>query len=209
MSFKFWIYDTIVALYPNEIPPLVNAEDNLQRQMETAYSEPHRHYHTIDHINSCLATAKRTKHLCDNPEEVMLAIWFHDFVYDTKADDNEEQSAYVARDILCKTEISKEQIGRITNMILATKTHIGNTKDEKILLDIDIQILGTSPHRFEKYDRQIREEYSWVPEEQYREGRKKILASFLNRPFIYSTDEFQIILENQARENLKRKIDEL
>ena len=70
----------------------------------------------------------------------------------------------------------------------------------------DLAILGSAPARFDEYERQIRQEYSWVDEAVFRSVRGKILQEFLARPSIYSTMGFRDRLENSARENLNRSI---
>ena len=94
-------------------------------------------------------------------------------------------------------------------MILCTKTHVPSADDCRLMLDIDLGILGTPPDVFESYDQAIRREYHWVPEPDYRKGRATVLASFLNRDAIYRTSAFVEQHEKQARSNLERKINEL
>ena len=77
------------------------------------------------------------------------------------------------------------------------------------LVDVDLGILGASPDTFEAYDRAIRREYEWMPEDRYRAGRAAVLKSFLDRDAIYHTPEIRTELERKARQNLKRKLDEL
>ena len=78
--------------------------------------------------------------------------------------------------------------------------------DQQILLDVDLSILGEKPERFDEYEKQIREEYSWVPGVVFRAKRRSILKGFLKRPAIYSTTKFVGAYEAQARENLNRSI---
>ena len=59
---------------------------------------------------------------------------------------------------------------------------------------------------YDKYAAKIRKEYSWVPDDQYRIGRKKVLQDFLNRPRIYFTERAGKELEQQARVNIEREI---
>jgi len=171
--------------------------------LEKHYSEPCRKYHNAHHISDCLKQFDQVSRLATYPDEVEIAIWFHDAIYDSKAKDNEERSAEWAVQALRTAEISEPAIKRINDMILITR-HANEpmTVDEKLIIDIDLSILGRAPADFAKYDHQIREEYSWVPEEQYRTGRLAVLESFLRRNSIYFTEFFINHFEEQARLNL-------
>jgi predicted metal-dependent HD superfamily phosphohydrolase len=78
--------------------------------------------------------------------------------------------------------------------------------DARILIDIDLSILGAPASRFDEYERQVRAEYGWVPGVMFRRTRRKILESFAARPRLYSTAPFVERCEAQARENLARSI---
>jgi predicted metal-dependent HD superfamily phosphohydrolase len=81
--------------------------------------------------------------------------------------------------------------------------------DEKILVDVDLSILGERPERFDEYEDQIREEYAWVPGVVFRARRRKILKAFLARASIFNTRKFVETYEAQARANLERSIKRL
>ena len=76
-------------------------------------------------------------------------------------------------------------------------------------MDVDLWILGADSPRFDEYERQIRQEYAWVPEQTFRQRRAAILREFLARPAIYSTSLFSQRYEAQARANLRRSLDQL
>jgi predicted metal-dependent HD superfamily phosphohydrolase len=78
--------------------------------------------------------------------------------------------------------------------------------DAQVLVDIDLSILGAEEKRFDEYERQVREEYGWVPEPIYRDKRKAILESFLARATIYNTARFIERYEPRARANLARSL---
>ena len=50
---------------------------------------------------------------------------------------------------------------------------------------------------------------AWVAEEDFQEGRANVLRGFLERPFIFSTELFRARYEQQARENIRRSLEEL
>jgi predicted metal-dependent HD superfamily phosphohydrolase len=179
----------------------------LYNQLVAAYSEAHRRYHTLQHLRACLVHLDAAATLAQRPAEVELALWFHDAVYDPRCADNEERSAEWAwRSILaagCEEEIAQ----RVQDMVLATQGHdASDDPDTRLLLDIDLAILGAAPARFDEYEAQIRAEYAHVAEPQFRAGRAQVLAAFLARPRIYLTSAFHDALEHRARENIGRSL---
>ena len=65
--------------------------------------------------------------------------------------------------------------------LVGLTSHTDPTPDPsgRLLCDIDLAILGSEPETFDTYDRQIREEYAWVPEPEFRAARAAVLASLL------------------------------
>ncbi len=58
-------------------------------ELMARYSEPHRHYHTLQHLEECLSLFASLRDLAAHPAELEIALWFHDAIYDVKRDDNE------------------------------------------------------------------------------------------------------------------------
>ena len=130
--------------------------------------------------------------------------------YDTRASDNEEESARWARDVVVASGGPPLRRAGSTTSIIATKHDSDSIRgDAALVADIDLTILGSLPDRFQIYDRQIRQEYAWVPEPDFREARLRILEGFLARPTIYLTGPFRRKYEAQARENLETAVAEL
>jgi predicted metal-dependent HD superfamily phosphohydrolase len=148
------------------------------------------------------AAMERTNH-----NEVEFGIWLHDVVYDPRASDNEEQSARIAGEILEQMDCPPKLITSIRELILATRhIHPPPTPDARLLVDIDLSILGQPPDVFGVYERAIRAEYSRVSEESYKIGRSRILRGFLDKPAIYCTDGFEKKYGLQARENIMKAL---
>jgi predicted metal-dependent HD superfamily phosphohydrolase len=174
------------------------------------YSEPHRAYHNVEHLKDCFRRFDEVHGLAQHPAEVLLALWFHDAIYDTRASDNEEESARWARDVVVSSGGPPTSASRIYDLILATRHDDSSIRgDAALVADIDLTILGAPPERFQAYDRQIRQEYAWVPEPDFRETRLRILDGFLARPAIYLTGPFRRKYEVQARQNLESAVAEL
>jgi predicted metal-dependent HD superfamily phosphohydrolase len=172
-----------------------------------AYSEPHRRYHTLAHLQDCLQQFDTACSLATHPGEVEAALWFHDAIYDPRAAENEVRSAQWAQKALRDAGVSAQVAQRVADLVLVTRHNarpVGT--DACVLVDIDLSILGRAPAAFAVYEHQIREEYAWVPEPTFRQRRADILQSFLTRRVLYETFLFQSRYEAQARQNLARSI---
>jgi len=180
---------------------------NLFEALMAAYAEPQRRYHSLQHLEECLGHFEQVRELAEHPEEVEIALWFHDAVYDVRGATNERQSADWAVRALMTGNASRSTQNRVEQLIMATRHDAApGDSDERLLVDIDLSIIGAAPKRFAEYDGQIRAEYSWVPEAIYVMKRKAVLSSFLARTSIYSTAYFRERYETQARINLSAAI---
>ena len=183
--------------------------------LDARYREPHRSYHGWSHILACLEELDSVRALCANPVAVELGLWYHDAVYDPRSRDNETRSAALAGEAAIGMGLAEGTVSEAEALILAT-AHTGRAAgeghaaaDERIILDIDLAILGSAPRRFAAYERAIRAEYSFLADREYAEGRTAVLQTFLARPRIYLTDAFGNRLELQARENIRASLSRL
>jgi predicted metal-dependent HD superfamily phosphohydrolase len=123
-------------------------------------------------------------------------------IYDSRASDNEERSADYAERLCEKFSISVDRL--VASLILKTKTHdAGDDRDAQVLLDADLAILGASEPVYRAYAEKIHQEYAWVPEPDYRQGRRSVLQRFLSRSKIFHC---LTQLEAPARRNLAGEI---
>ena len=182
--------------------------DRIFQILVNAYTQPNRHYHNLTHIDRVLTTLDRFSATLQHPPSVMLAAWFHDFVYDSQAVDNELQSAKFANTLLTNLLVDRESIDRVNHLILATQGHQIdlNDVDRCIFLDADLAIFGADLVQYQSYQRSIRQEYSWVSDLDYQVGRIRVLESFLQRDRLYYTDSLFNELESIARTNLSTEI---
>jgi predicted metal-dependent HD superfamily phosphohydrolase len=173
-----------------------------------AYQSPERHYHNLEHLGEMFRVAERLSAGVEQPAALQLAIWFHDAVYDSRANDNEQRSGELAVDLLGPIGVPGSAIERIVQMIWATahKAEPPASRDTQVLLDADLAILGASPERYARYAADIRKEYAWVPDADYRAGRVRVLEQFRARPRIYFSQLLFEEGEARARTNLETEL---
>jgi predicted metal-dependent HD superfamily phosphohydrolase len=180
------------------------------------HSEPHRRYHTMQHVESCLKELDGV--LSDwgaeapiRPDEMELALWYHDLHYNPEngPGKNERISAdYMLKAM--KAHLEKGVLVRVERLILFTDhKRVSDSLDYAYIADIDLAILGTTKGRYDKYARQIRVEYALVPDIIYKPGRRKFLQGMLDREQLYRTDYFREKYEKTARENIERELKRL
>ncbi len=172
------------------------------------YAEPHRAYHGMAHIEALLQAQLAHRDLIQDQRAVMLAIWFHDAIYDTQRQDNEERSAELAGEMLQQAGADAALIDSVQRKVRATHHHewTDGDPDTAVFLDLDLGILATSPEAYDRYAQQVAQEWAWVPEPAYKQGRVKVLQAFLDWPQIYFTPALLAKWEDRARANLQREI---
>lgn len=182
-------------------------------ELVRAYSEPHRHYHAIEHVASLLRLLDEHGRGVLDRHAVALAILFHDAVYDPARHDNEQASADLAGERLAPLGFPDQLIAKVKGYILATQHGQSaptiSDWDLALLLDLDLSILAAAPAAYRAYAQAIRREYAYVPGALYRLGRRRILQGFLARERIYRTDQLHALWEEPARTNIAGEMAEL
>lgn len=183
------------------------APEGVFHELLARYREAHRAYHTREHLEECLALLHGVGGRCDHPEEVAMALWFHDAIYEPRRSDNEAASASWLAAVCAGAGLDTLRIERMHGLVMATRhtAQVGQP-DAQMLVDIDLAILGAPAERFDAYEAQIRREYHWVPSLIYRAKRASVLKGFLRRSTIYATPLFQERFEKQARTNIARSL---
>ncbi|HSQ57443.1 MAG TPA: hypothetical protein VLM40_17100 [Gemmata sp.] len=178
--------------------------------LRTAYTQPSRHYHNLEHLTEMFEVATLLSAQIDDPAAVALAIWFHDVVYDPRAKDNEARSAELAADLLGPLGVPIATIERVGELVNAT-AHLASSQpsadsDAAVLIDADLAILGASAERYLRYSMDIRKEYAFVSDDDYRQGRAAVLQMFLSRPRIFRTRHVFEEREETARRNIAAEL---
>jgi len=176
-------------------------------ELRKRYLERGRYYHNLIHIANVYKALTPVKNEIEDWGVLVLAVLYHDIVYDVQRHDNEEQSANVAKQVLSSLKINSIRIDRCYRHILATKHHhLSEDNDTNLLIDADLSVLGSEPKVYQNFSEAIRQEYSIFPDNVYNEGRAKVLRKFLEIPSIFKTEPFQNQYEKQARLNLEREL---
>lgn len=174
------------------------------------YQEPHRHYHTLAHIQQCLLEFAAIRDLADHADSAEMAIWFHDAVYDPQAGDNERRSADLATVVLDVGGFPDAFIERVAELIMATRHAEAPTcNDAALVVEVDLTVLGQPEAAFDEYERQVRREYAWVDDASFAAGRATVLEAFLRQPVLFRVHSLHDAYEAAARANLQRSIDRL
>lgn len=179
------------------------AGDEIFADLIRRYSEPARHYHTVTHLLHVVGLLGQAA-----SPAVLFAAFFHDVVYDSRASDNEARSAEYAEEALRRLGSAEAVRAETTRLILLTRTHDPRPEDVagQTLIDADLAILGSDPAEYASYAAAIRREYHWVPDADYRAGRRRVLEGFLLREHIYYLPATRQHREAQARINLANEI---
>jgi len=107
----------------------VPLDDKIWLLLETAYQQPHRHYHTLYHLTELAALYQQVQ--ADpgwaDPHSTWLALLFHDVVYDPMAThgQNEAQSA----DLLATLLPNSTAAQRLIRLTATHGTAAGETLD--------------------------------------------------------------------------------
>ena len=142
------------------------------------------------------------------PNEVLYAIFYHDIIYKTTRKDNEEKSATFAVKILPAKSVLDKNL--VYTMICATQLHQHHSiQDINWLIDFDLKILASDWNEYQIYCQQIRKEYKIYPDILYKPGRKKALEHFLEKDFIFQTEEFRAKYDDKARVNILKEMKQL
>lgn len=177
---------------------------SLLNDLTERHAEPHRRYHTADHIEAVIRNLRDLE--AANPT-TLLAAFFHDAIYDATRSDNEAESAALLRDSL--GALNRPEVDDAAAMILATAGH--QLPDDApagtaAFLDADLAILAASAEIYHAYSRNIRVEYGHMTDADFRAGRIAVLSHFAEREELYFSTPGRARYESAARANLAMEL---
>lgn len=196
---------------------LPSAPAEFWEQLFAAYQTPPRYYHTIDHVAEVASHFDRvaTDLAWQRPDEVLLAILFHDAIYRAGASDNERASADLARTcierFLPSADIDRQRVAELIELTASHGRRDGPVDgDAALFLDCDMAILGAAPADYRRYAAAVAREFQpHIPEAMYRAGRQAFLARVLMSPRIFLSEYFHDRLDAAARANLAEELEQL
>jgi predicted metal-dependent HD superfamily phosphohydrolase len=182
-------------------------QEKFWKEIQKHYSQSNRHYHNLNHLQNMLSELEAVRHLIQDWDITLFALFYHDIIYKATSKKNEEESAELAKMRLQEIKYPTQKIEQCIRMIGATKHHtITGDTDTDLFTDADLSILGAAPASYQRYAAQVRKEYSIYPDFLYNPGRKKVLQHFLDMPAIFKTKAFQQKYETTARQNIVREL---
>lgn len=155
-------------------------------RVRRAYAEPHRAYHTLEHIGYCLTTFDRYWRLANDPDAVELALWLHDAAYivcerPRGLPSNEALSAALADDLLFPARVSMAFREKVCRLIMATCHDPDGeleTRDEQLVADIDWSALSAPWEQYLSNRDKIRREFACYSDCEFRRGRLAWLEKY-------------------------------
>ncbi|MGC3000022.1 hypothetical protein ACPF8X_17040 [Streptomyces sp. G35A] len=186
--------------------PAPYAENLLAR-----WQEPQRRYHTLAHLTAVLDHVDELEAYADDPDVVRLAAWFHDAVYLPDRSENEERSARLAERALTEAGVPRAKAAAVARLVRLTLTHdpADDDRDGQVLCDADLAVLASPPSAYAAYTAAVREEYHFVPNDAFREGRSAVLRQLLALPRLFRTPYGTGHWEATARYNLRGELEML
>jgi len=170
-----------------------------------AYMEPHRYYHTLAHITRMLETIKQ--HKLNVTDDQLIAIWYHDVVYDPTRSDNEQRSALMAVMDMTYDNTKPDNSAVVEQIILDTQNHLPTIEQSKLVIDLDLMGLADHVNQYFETGKLIRQEYAHLTEETWQAGRKQFIDKFLSRNRIFQTPWGIEHFERGAFNNLTRELE--
>jgi predicted metal-dependent HD superfamily phosphohydrolase len=184
--------------------------EGVAAELLARWSEPHRHYHTLDHLQFMLTIIDERAAAATDPDLVRLAAWGHDAVYDprTPGDGNEQASAILSARLLHRCAVPTAAITEVMRLVRLTAGHAVSEADRNgaLLADADLAVLARDWPSYVAYTEAVRAEYAHVPDAAFRSGRSAVLRHLLELPTLYRVPELHQAWESRARTNLTREL---
>jgi len=178
------------------------------------YEEPHREYHTVEHVCANLDLFDEVKKDIDIRLHriIELALIYLHAVYDPASEKNVDECAQLAQFQLLGLGLPVHMVIWVTECIVGT-THVADLSRGKAapqwVADIDLLSLAVFPESFDRNSEKIRAEHFSIPgftETRWAEGRKAFLKRMLAKKPLYYNQAYREKYEEAAKHNLRRHL---
>lgn len=171
------------------------------------WSEPHRRYHDVAHLQGVLDAVDHLAGFADDPDAVRLAAWYHDAVY-AGAPDDEENSAVLAETDLSALGLPSALVAEVARLVRLTVEHDPGPADHngQVLSDADLAVLALEPEEYRRNSARVRAEYRHVSDADFQAGRARAINALLASPSLYRTPDGRRLWEDAARRNLTSEL---
>ena len=189
--------------------------DAIRSEIEAAYSEPWRRFHTLRHLAEAWALGRASLPRLRGDDEarrqLAWTILYHDVVYRPGSRDNEELSARRCDERMVSAGESDAFREAVVGAISWSARHDRASANSPLLrafFDADMGVLGLAPARYDEYAEAVQAEYAagGVTREDYARGRLAFLSAVLSQvgdePIYFGLDP---IHDGLFRENLRRE----
>jgi predicted metal-dependent HD superfamily phosphohydrolase len=198
-----------VGLWSRCVPTQRDDAGRLFDEIADRYAEPHRRYHSPEHVDHCLEELDAAREHIQDPDAVELAVWYHDIVYDVETPDNERRSAelFTTR----AAEMPPQRVSKVYDLIMVT-VHtqlVPSTSDQGYMVDIDLSSFGLPWERFLEDSVAVRNEFPHLSDEEFYPRQREFLAALMARDHFCFTHFFRARHEQRARRNISRYLDGL
>ena len=151
-----------------------------------AWKEGHRFYHNCDHLQSIVTLINKLEEISEEDKTILIiAAAYHDIIYDPQSKINEVLSCRRFIADAQNTELTVDDINKISSIILATAERTEPPLDgsitplANIFWKLDNSILDADLADLLEYEGMIYKEYQWASWPLYKQAR----ISFLQEEF--------------------------
>ena len=176
------------------------------------YSKKWRTYHNLNHIYDFIQLHEKYNNLISkNKNEFLISIFFHDIIYIPSRIDNEKKS----KDLFNKfyEEIKPNNLNKekVCEYIIETENHLLNKNydDEELNLFMDMDMFIIAKDNWEEYENQIRKEYCFMNDTEYKNKRINFLENLNKKEKIFRNKIFYETYEKKAKENINNIINKI
>lgn len=179
------------------------------RTLRKIYNGPSRHYHTWQHIYETCLFVRR--HYGFHPL-VILALFYHDVIYSTASNNNEQESAIVWETYATLRGLQRHnslKVKTVSDLIIMTAKHQvepGSPLIFLIMCDADMSIFLCPDDHYLEYARNIWREYQAKGRDAYIAGRLGFLKTIDPEKLYYTHQAKRLVHHARANLDLERTI---